>query len=825
MKPATKASIMLVLAVLLLSGATPYRKPPQAVLDVLNSPLTPTLAISPTRHFAMQGQPVRYPPIAELAQPMLRIAGMRINPKTNGLHNTTFNSSLTLPKIPEGAEIKVDLPPNAKLTLGRWSPDATHFAFTNTTGRGIELWLGDTTGKTRKIEGVRINAVMGGGVGAGGGRGGAGAGPSDVQWMPDGKTLLVQLVKPNRGAAPAEPLVPTGPHVQESLGGASPVVTHEDMLKTPHDEYLFDYYATSQLALVDATTGKPTPIGKAGIIESARISPDGRNLLVTTIHRPFSYLHDARAFPKEIEIWDRTGKVIHKVASSPLEDRVPINGVTTGPRNIQWRPNDSATLMWVEALDQGDLKNNVPHRDRLLALQAPFTGEPREIAKTEQRFGGIQFFEKGGRAFIEDSERQTRRVRTFQIEIDDPAQAPKLVWSRNSQDRYKDPGTPMLKTLPSGGRVILQDGDNIFLTGLGAGPKGDHPFLDRYNIATGKSERLFQCDDDHYEVVDALLDDHGTKFLTRRESPSEPPNYYVRTVVTNMAANMVGKMTAMTAFPDPQPIFRKVKKQLVTYQRADGVPLSFVLYLPPDYQPGTRLPTLIWAYPLEFNDANTAGQVSGSSKRFTEVTGYSQLFHVLDGFAVLDSAAMPVVGDPDTVNDSYIKQIVDDAKAAIDKAAEMGVTDPARAGVGGHSYGAFMTANLLAHCDLFKAGIAESGAHNRTLTPFGFQSERRTIWQAPDVYMKMSPFMYADKIKTPMLLIHGEADDNDGTFPIQSDRMYQAIRGNGGVARLVFLPFEAHGYRGKETIEHVLWEKMTWLNKYVKNAGASPSIN
>jgi len=375
----------------------------------------------------------------------------------------------------------------------------------------------------------------------------------------------------------------------------------------------------------------------------------------------------------------------------------------------------------------------------------------------------------------------------------------------------------MLKALPTGGRVILQDGDNIFLTGLGASPKGDHPFLDRYNIVTGKTDRLFQCDDDHYEVVDALLDDHGTTFLTRRESPTEPPNYYVRTVD--------GKMTAMTSFADPQPIFRKIKKQLVTYKRADGVPLSFELYLPPDYKPGTRLPTLIWAYPREFNDADTAGQVSGSSKRFTEVTGYSQLFHVLDGFAVLDNAAMPVVGDPDTVNDTYIKQIVDDAKAAIDKAAEMGVTDPARVGVGGHSYGGFMTANLLAHCDLFKAGIAESGAHNRTLTPFGFQSERRTIWQAPDVYMKMSPFMYADKIKTPILLIHGEADDNDGTFPIQSDRMYQAVRGNGGVVRLVFLPFEAHGYRGKETIEHVLWEKMTWLNKYVKNAGASASNN
>jgi dipeptidyl aminopeptidase/acylaminoacyl peptidase len=294
--------------------------------------------------------------------------------------------------------------------------------------------------------------------------------------------------------------------------------------------------------------------------------------------------------------------------------------------------------------------------------------------------------------------------------------------------------------------------------------------------------------------------------------------------VRTLDGTVAGKMTAMTSFPDPQPVFRKVTKQLVTYKRADGVPLSFELYLPPDYQPGTRLPTLIWAYPREFNDADTAGQVSGSSKRFTEVTGYSQLFHVLDGFAVLDNASMPVVGDVDTVNDTYIKQIVDDAKAAIDKAAEMGVTDPARVAVGGHSYGAFMTANLLAHCDLFKAGIAESGAHNRTLTPFGFQSERRTIWEAADVYIKMSPFMYADKIKTPMLLIHGEADDNDGTFPMQSDRMYQAIRGNGGVARLVFLPFEAHGYRGKETIEHVLWEKMTWLDKYVKNPGAA-SVN
>jgi dipeptidyl aminopeptidase/acylaminoacyl peptidase len=814
MKAAVSASILLLACGWAMPAAETWQKPPQAVLDALNAPSTPTLSISPARNYALQVRPVRYPPIAELSQPMLRLAGQRINPKTNGLHNTTFNSSLTLRKLPEGTEIPVQLPPNPKLSAGRFSPDGTHFAFTNTTATGIELWVGDTaTGKTRRVEGVRINGVM---ATAGGGRGGGGGGGGPVQWLPDGKGLLVMTVKPARGPAPAESAVPEGPHVQESLGGAAPVVTHEDMIQNPHDEDLWEYYTTSQLATVDLATGKATPIGKAGIVESAHPSPDGKHILVTTIHRPFSYLHQYRAFPKEVEIWDRAGKLEHKVASQPLEDKVPINGVAVGPRSIEWRPSAPATLVWVEALDGGDLKNAVPNRDRIMALTAPFTGDAKEIFKTEQRFGGMQFAAKGGLTLVSDSERRTRRVRTFQIDFDNPGTAPKLIWSRNSQDRYNDPGTRVTVPLPNGQSGILVDGDNVYLEGVGASAKGDHPFLDRFNLTTKKSERLFQSDDDHYETVVALLDEHASKILTRRESPTEPPNYFVHTTD--------GKVARVTNYPDPQPIFRKVTKQLVTYKRPDGVPLSFELYLPPDYKPGTKLPTIIWAYPREFGDADTAGQVSGSTKRFTEVSGYSQIFHVLDGYAVLDNAAMPVVGaDPDAVNNSYIEQVVADAKAAIDKAAEMGVTDPNRVGVGGHSYGGFMTSNLLAHSSLFKAGVAESGAHNRTLTPFGFQSERRTIWQAPDVYLKMSPFMYADKIKTPLLLIHGEADDNDGTFPIQSDRMYQAVRGNGGIVRLVFLPNEAHGYRAKETIEHVLWEKFTWFNKYVKNANASTS--
>jgi dipeptidyl aminopeptidase/acylaminoacyl peptidase len=811
------ASLFLLLAAATLPAAETWQKPPKVVLDALNAPATPTLSVSPARNYAIQVQPVRYPPIAELAQPMLRLAGQRINPRTNGLHNATHNSSLSLRKLPEGTEIAIELPPNPKLSTPRWSPDGAHFAFTNTTATGIELWVGDTaTGKTHRIEGVRINAVMGGGFGGGGGRGGGGGG-GPVQWLPDGKGLLVFAVKPARGPAPVESAVPKGPHVQESLGGAMPEVTHEDMLQTPHDEDLWQYYTTSQLATVALATGKMTPVGKAAIVESAHLSPDGKHILVTTIHRPFSYLHQYREFPKEIEVWDRAGKVEHKVASQPLADKVPINGVQVGPRSIQWRPSDPATVVWVEALDGGDLKNQVPHRDRIMALKAPFPGDAKEVLKLEQRYSGIEFAAKGGLALVTDSERRTRRVRTFQIDFDNPAAAPKLIWSRNNQDRYRDPGSPMTKPMPNGQAALLVDGDNLYLSGLGASPAGDHPFLDRFSLATKQTEHLFRCDDDHYETVVALLDDHAAKILTHRESPTEAPNYYV---------HAGAQTTAVTKYPDPQPIFRKVTKQLVTYKRPDGVPLSFTLYLPPDYKPGTRLPTVIWAYPREFGDADTAGQVSGSTKRFTEVSGYSQIFHVLDGYAVLDNAAMPVVGDdPDVVNNTYIDQIVADAKAAIDKAAEMGVTDPNRVGVGGHSYGGFMTSNLLAHCNLFKAGVAESAAHNRTLTPFGFQSERRTIWQAPDVYLKMSPFMYADKIKTPMLMIHGEADDNDGTFPIQSDRMYQAVRGNGGIVRLVFLPFEAHGYRAKETIEHVLWEKFAWFNKYVKNASGTVGSN
>lgn len=858
MKPATRAPFVLLGAALAIFGAEGYQKPPKVVLDILNSPATPTLTLNTTHTYAVQGAPVRYPPIAELAQPMRRLAGIRINPLTNGLHNAYFNSSLTLRKVPAGTEIKVALPANPKLSPARWSPDGKHFVFTNSTDKGIEIWVGEAaTGKTHRLEGIRVNDVFGvtnapAPATATGGRGGAAAAGGTVQWLADSKTLAVLAIKPNRGPEPPEPAVPPGPNVQESLGGGRGVVTHEDMLKTPHDEDDFEYLATSQLMLVDSATGKATPVGKPALIRSARPSPDGTLFLVTIVHRPFSYLYPATQFPSDIDVWDRTGKVVHHVASLPLgaggrggfgpgpdpatgADDPQATPPPNGTRNLQWRINEPATLLWVESIGPAppaprggrgrggagaDATPAPPRPERILELKAPFTGQPQEIYKHPDVMPGFTFFENGQWMMVggnggggrggRGGGAANRIQKTLLVDLDKPNE-PRELWTTDSRDRYADRGTPLQRSLPNGERGILLDGDNMYLTGNGPSPAGDHPFLSRFNLTTLKSEQLFKCDDDHYEVVEALLDDRAATLFTRRESPNEPPNYYVRTVA--------GKLTAFTNFPDPQPIMRQVSKKLVTYKRPDGVDMSFTLYLPPGYKEGTKLPTVIWAYPYEYEDADAAAAAAGtgSRQRFTEIGGYSEVFFALDGFAVLDNASMPIVGPRATVNDTFVEQVVMDAKAAVDKAVEMGVTDPARVGVGGHSYGAFMTDTLLAHSDFFKAGIAESGAPNRTLTPFGFQNERRTLWDAPKLYEDISPFMFADKIKAPLLLIHGEADDNDGTFPIQSERMYEAVRGNGGTTRLVFLPYEAHGYRGQETIEHVLWEKFTWFDKYVKD--------
>lgn len=777
---------------LVVPGQGSYKKPPQAILDVLNSPAIPGTSISPARDKIALLTPLRYPPIADLAQPMLRLAGTRVNPNTNGPHLQGYSVALTLKNTSDGKETPVSLPAGAKISGVQWSPDGKNIAFGNITQTGVELWIVDVANaRARRVNGVLLNTAFGG-----------------YGW--EGSTHISATIIPaGRGPAPAyQNVVPNAPNIQETTGRRGSVPTVQDLLRSPNDEKLYEYYATAQLALI-GLDGKVRNIGAPAIFENAMFSPDGKYVYVSMVRKPYSYLFPASRFPKSQEVWDANGKLVHKLPDVPLLDNLPPQGVPTGPRGFGWIPVEPATLSWVEALDGGDPRNKVNPRDKMMKLGAPFNGPPVEVLKTEHRFQGRAFGEKDGLMFFYDYNRDTQRRRMFMTDYRNPGNV-KQIFDLNINDRYGDIGTPVMRQMPNGVSLVRQNGDDIFLTGLGSSPQGDRPFFRRMNIKTLKTDEIFRSGVEEYEMFAGMIDDAGTSFLTRKDSPVEPPNVYLR--------QASGSARKLTDFKDPAPVLREIRKQRVQYKRADGVDLSFTLYLPPGYKDGTRLPTVVWAYPESFTDASVAGQVTGSTNRFTQIGGISHLFLLLQGYAILDNASMPVVGPPETKNDTFVKQIVDAAQAAIDKGVEMGVVDRERVGVGGHSYGAFMTANLLAHSDMFRAGVARSGAYNRTLTPFGFQDEVRDFWQATRIYTEVSPFFYANKINEPILLIHGEADNNQGTFPIQSERLFAAISGNGGTARLVMLPHESHGYSAKESVEHTLYEMVAWFDKYVKNA-------
>jgi len=793
------------------SAQSKYEKPPQEVLDVLNAPLPPALILSPKRDLMVLAQPVIYPAISDLAAPMLRLAGIRLNPRNNANRGyVSYYTSLALKRVADGVETPIALPAGVS-RIGRplWNADGTMFAFTNETPDKIELWVVDAAKRAvRPLPGLRLNPLLFPGV----------------QWMPDQRTLLVNLIPDDRGVPPQAPSVPPGPKVQESLGVSAASSTYEvrDVLKSPHDEDLFDHYMRSQLALVRLPQGEVVRVGKPDVYAGASPAPGGQYLLVERIHRPYSYLCAFYRFPTEVEVWTTSGEPVEKLASLPLFDQVPIEGVPTGPRYFSWRPSEPATLVWAEALDGGNPKTKVPHRDRLMLKTI---GSPAvELMKTEERFEGIDWIETGNLALVYDFEPDRRWFRTFIVDAGSPAIKPRELWSMSIDEKYGNPGSPVSRILPTGAYAVMQQDGWIYLDGTGASPEGDRPFIDRLNLRTLKTERLFRCDRSSYEYFVAWVNPAAGTFITRRESPTAPPNFFMRTLGPAVKAAAPGEPArtsssrAITAFPVPAPQLAGIQKRLVTYTRADGVPLSFILCLPPGYKEGTRLPTVLWAYPLDYAQQSVAGQVEGSSKLFTTLRGASQLFFLLRGYAVLNDAAMPVVGPPETVYDTFVEQITANAKAAIDKAVELGVTDPDRVGVAGHSHGALMTANFLAYTDLFRAGIARSGAFNHTLRPFGFQNERRTLYQARDTYIKLSPVIQADKINEPLLLIHGEIDANPGTVPMQSEKLYEALRGAGKTVRLVMLPYESHGYQAKESIEHVLYEMISWFDRFVKNA-------
>ena len=784
-----------------------YQLPPEAIVKVVDAQQTPSVSLSPDNSFVALLERPGLKTIEDLSREELRIAGLRIDPATNGTSRQSYQTGISIMKI-DGTGLKkvTGLPSDLNISGFTWSNDGSKFAFTNTTANSIELWVCDVFDlKAEKIA-DELNQVLirGGRYSRGGG----------FTWLSDNKSIIFQVVDSERGARPKPSSTPTGPVVQENRGKRGAARTFQDLLKNPGDEMIFEYFATAQPMIYDGSG--VTAIGSNGIYSSISPSPDGLYLMVSEVLKPFSYVVPYYYFHTKTIIWDISGKELKVLYDMPLRENLPrgFDVVFPGPRSFGWRADKPATAYWVEALDEGNPKKEVEFRDQFYTLEAPFQGDPVEFIATKTRFSNITWGNEKFAILYEGMRKDRSRI-VSSFDPSNPMASKKLMMEYKTDDRYGNPGRFYTARNSYGRRVLLFTDKSKFLilTGQGSSPEGDRPFIRKYNIQSGETTELWRSEAPFYESVQEIINIKKNLVITSRQSKELPPNYYLRNLKN-------GKISAITKFENPYPSLEGVSKELVKYKRADGIDLSFTLYLPAGYdkEKDGPLPTVLWAYPREYEDAKAAGQVSGSPYSFTRVSAGSILSYVTQGYAILNNAAFPIVGEGDVKpNDGFVEQLVANAEAVINKATEMGVTDPERVAVGGHSYGAFMTANLLTHSRLFAAGIAESGAYNRTLTPFGFQSERRTYWEAPELYYTMSPFMHADLVKDPILLIHGIADNNSGTFPLQSQRYFSALKGHGATVRLVMLPMESHGYAARESLLHKHWETLQWLEKYVKN--------
>lgn len=803
--------VVLLLSLAFLLLATPifaqegYQKPPEAIAKLIEAPATPSVSIDSKGEWMLLMERPGYPSIEEVAAPELRIGGTRINPATNGRSRSSYMSGLQMKNIKSGETFRFDgMPAQPKIGNVSWSDDETKIAFTNTLANGIELWVADVASQkaTKLTDAIINNAYV-----------------KAFDWLPGNSSLIVSTIKLDRGAAPEKPAAPGGPVIQETAGAEAPSRTYQDLLKNPFDEQLFEYYTTVQLMQVNLD-GSQSKFGAEGIIKNFNISPDGQYILVQNIQKPFSYLVPASRFPFNYEVWDANGNWVKTVAEIALDEVRPkgFDATRLGARSVSWRADQPATLYWAEALDGGDPKAETNERDVVKMMAAPFEADAQTLFTTSLRYSYINWGDDH-RAIVNERWWAKRLDKRTLIDPSKPGTAGEVIIDRTTADRYSDPGSPMTVKNEYGYYVLKFDKSNVFMSSIGGSPEGDRPYLSKFNLKTKENEIIFRSEAPYYERPIDIISKKADKIITIRESEKEAPNYFIRDLKK-------GTSTAITEFAHPQPDLLTVNKEVVKYQRADGVDLTATLYTPAGYdkEKDGPLPVLMWAYPREYKSKANAGQVRGTPYSFTRVSSGSPLFWVLRGYAVMANTEMPIIGEEDKQpNDSFREQLVMNAEAAIDAVVELGVGDRNKVAVGGHSYGAFMTANLLAHSDLFAAGIARSGAYNRTLTPFGFQREERTYWEAPELYNYMSPFMHADKVNEPLLLIHGEADNNSGTFPIQSIRFYNAIKGHGGTARLVMLPDESHGYRAKESILHMLWEMDTWLEEHVKNAKTKPA--
>ena len=778
-----------------------YQKPSEEILELVNAPLAPSVLINDEGNYMVLLYRDYYKTIAELSETELRLAGLRINPKTNIGSRTNYYNNVIVKKIGdnEGAQVK-GLPENPRLANFNWSPDQSKIAFTNTTTEGVEVMVLDLKSATvTAITKTNVNANM----------------RDIINWFKDGESVLVKMLPEDRKPLiNTDEAVPDGPTISTNDGKKAQNRTYQDLLKNPNDEFNFEQLARSELYKVQMD-GTKTKWKDADLYTSISFSPDGEYVMTVTLDKPFSYLVPYYRFPNTTTVYKKDGTKVKTLLQVPLIEDLPqgFMATRTGMRDISWRNDKPATLTYVEALDGGDPENEVPYRDEVFEIEAPFDGEGKSILKTKNRFSYIQWGNDNV-AIAHDRWWNNRNTKTYLFNPSNPDAEAKIIEDRNYQDVYSNPGSFVTKRNENGAWVLsLDKNNNAYLIGDGYTEEGQFPFVEKMDLNSLKKTRLYTSKLEGKLENLIEYDPEKDQLLVRIESANEYPNYYYKSLIKRRGP------IQLTDFDNPYKSIQNVHKEVITYKRDDGLELSGTLYLPVGYdmEKKEKMPMILWAYPREYKDKNSASQNTSNPNEFTYPYWGSPIYWVTKGYVVLDGAAFPIIGEGDEQpNDTFRSQLVANAKAAIDAVDELGYIDRDRIAVGGHSYGAFMVANLLSHSDLFAAGIARSGAYNRTLTPFGFQSEERNYWEAPEVYYTMSPFMHADKMKTPLLLIHGQADNNSGTYPMQSERYFNALKGLGATVRLVMLPKESHGYRGKESILHMLWEQDQWLEKYVK---------
>jgi dipeptidyl aminopeptidase/acylaminoacyl peptidase len=779
-----------------------YKMPPKAILDLVDAPSTPGIVIAPNKSGMLLLDRPGYPDISELAEEELRLAGLRINPATYGPSRAGYSTDISFQYISTGEVIRAKgLPNDSRISEVSFNKSGSKVAFIHTTDSSLELWVWHISENTTQKVATELNSTIG----------------SAFVWLDND-----HIIYKKRQDKPAPKLAmsaPSGPAIQESGGTAAPVRTYQDLLRNPQDEDLFTHYTSCSLHKIHVSSNTTSDLGITGVITGVSISPNSQFVLVDILHRPYSYIVPFNRFPTVTNIYSPEGSLIENFYQAPLTENIPkgFSAVPTGRRSINWRSDQPATLYWIEALDGGDPAVTVPHRDQVYFRAIP-NGSIIEGPKTQLRYSGITWG-KDKMAIINEYWWASRQIITSLWDPSNPSKPLVELYNRSREDSYNDPGS-FVTTLNEYGRsVLLMDNkQQLYLTGMGASTEGNRPFIDQYDPSKKTTKRLWRSDAPYFEMAITPLDIDKGQWITRRESVDSPPNYFIRDLNKK-------SINSLTNFPNPYEALMGIGKEIVTYTRADGLTLTGTLYSPAGYDKNRdgRLPTFMWAYPREFKSAEAASQLTKSPYEFIRLNWGSPLYWVTQGYAIFDDFSMPILGEGDEEpNETFVEQLKMSAEAAINAIVDLGVTDRNRIAVGGHSYGAFMTANLLAHTDLFAAGIARSGAYNRSLTPFGFQSEQRTYWEAFDIYHKMSPFNFADKIKTPILLIHGDADNNSGTFPMQSERFFAALKGHGATSRLVMLPHESHGYRARQSVLHTLYEMNQWMDTHVKNRIVQP---